>query len=399
MDSRRKERVFPSVRPSKPTSTPLSILDATVARFSPTGTIWMFDATTEATPSQALVSRLRSSFVSTLNSYPQWTGQLHWTPVRKGGGHCERFNRPMITYGTHSDPGAEWTILHHEKALEQLVPTAAERISGKGAWMGTDFRQEDYISDTRLALYNLRDYEGLPGMTVQINTFTCGSYAIGVQLAHPLADAQALMVFVHQWAAASREQHGHPGHSFMGSPVFDPAKLDAHAAGNIDSDVADGALTSLARALPMHRYDWWETSTPGYPEFLIPTTEASKPPAEVLAGPPSPSTSPPWHTWKLDLPVSHVQLHFSPSEILNMRSAAREFQPGRPDISRLDSLLAHLWSLINRARGHSQSDEAVYLNISFGARSRVSPPLSDSFIGSPIFLGYVQAPGSTASMH
>ncbi|KAK2834956.1 hypothetical protein FQN49_006744 [Arthroderma sp. PD_2] len=407
MDSRQKERLFPSVRPSEPRSIPLSILDATVARFSPTGAIWMFDTPTDATPSHDLVSLLRSSLVSTLNFYPHWAGQLQWAPIREDGGHCHRFNRPMVSYGALSDPGAEFAIVHHDQALEGLVPTAAERIAGKGAWLATDFRQQSYISDTQLALYNLCDYDGLPSITVQVNTFACGSYAIGVQLAHPLADAQALMVFMHQWAATSREQRGHPGKSVFGLPVFDPAKLDSHAAGNIDSGAADDALISLARAQPMHRYDWWETSAPGYPKFLIPTTEASKPPAESLARAPvspstsliSPPTAPPWHTWEMELPVSHVQLHFTPSEILKMRRTAMGVQPGHPVISRLDSLLAHLWGLINRARRHSHSDEPVYLNVSLGVRARVSPPLPDSFIGSPIILGYIQAPGSVASQH
>lgn len=43
--ARVSKRVFPIDRPQKPTVTQLSILDATVVRFSDCGAIWFYDAT------------------------------------------------------------------------------------------------------------------------------------------------------------------------------------------------------------------------------------------------------------------------------------------------------------------------------------------------------------------
>lgn len=399
---KRKLQLFPSPRLTKKSSKPLSILDATVARFTTTGSIWLFDDAVASV--ETLVDHLQTAFVATLAAYPHWAGQLQWAPTREGGTHTERFNRPMVVYGTETDPGVEWTVVHHDADLISLVPPTAERVAG--AWMASEFSQADFISDTPLALHNLRDCIGLPGMAVQINVFPSG-YAIGVRLSHPLADAQSLMVFMHHWAANSRKLFEMPINSIeelqkctaespLGAPVFNPAQLDAHAAGDIDATSPDPAVCEIARALPLHRYDWWKSSVPGYPQMLAPTTQASKPeniPEHAI----SPSTPGPWDTWNLALPVSQVQIHFSDEELKTLREAAQAEPNGRSDISRLDALLAHIWGLVNRARGHSESTGDVYLNVTLGARSRVSPPLPDSFIGSPIFLAYVKAAGSTAS--
>lgn len=396
-----KSRLFPSPRLTAPVSTPLSILDATVARFPPTGAIWLFDSDTvkKGSTLSDTIDVLKSSFVTTLNSFPHWAGQLQWCPVRAGGSHTERFGRPMVVYGHDFDPGVEWVISRQSGTLDSIVPTAVERAAGNATWIASDFPQEIFLSDTQLALYNLRDFEDLPGMSVQITTFACGSYAVAVKLAHILADAQALVVFVHQWAAASRAQHGASGKSLMDSPVFNPSELDTRAAGDIDADSADPPISETARSLPCHRFDWWnDAKDPAFPSFLNPTSENSKPPAALLpATTLSPSIPAPWNTWDLMRPVSHAQLHFTEQQLSTLRSCTRESASSRPDISRLDALLAHIWSAINRARGHAHSSVDVYLNVTLGARTRVDPPLPDSFIGSPIFLTHVRMPGAAAS--
>lgn len=47
---------------------------------------------------------------------------------------------------------------------------------------------------------------------------------------------------------------------------------------------------------------------------------------------------------------------------------AREDPHARQDISRLDSLLAYMWRSINRARGHTQSPEEIFLEVTLSAR-------------------------------
>jgi hypothetical protein len=100
------------------------------------------------------------------------------------------------------------------------------------------------------------------------------------------------------------------------------------------------------------------------------------------------------------LPVEHAQIRFSAAEVARMKDAARDYLPSylpEQRISRLDSLLSHIWMLINRARGHIGSNDNVYLNITLGPRSRLSPPLASGFVGSPLLLTYVTKSGADAS--
>lgn len=114
----------------------------------------------------------------------------------------------------------------------------------------------------------------------------------------------------------------------------------------------------------------------------------------------SPSTYPPWPTWNLALPVEHAQIRFTAAEVGRMKDAAIASLPSELSectISRLDSLLGHVWMLINRARGHESSEENVYLNMTLGLRTRLSPPLPNGFVGSPIILTHVTKSGANAS--
>lgn len=407
-------RLFPASRrvASTPLSTPLSIVDATVARFTPAGAIWVYDATPENIIVEEFVGQLQFSFESTLDLFPHWAGQLHWADFRPGGKHTERFNRPVITYGGGEDPGVEWTVVHRSSTVSGIVSTSSDRASGDGVWIGDSFPQDSLISKTNLALHDLHDCDGLPAMTVQVTLFDGGGWAVGIKMAHVLADVQSVMVFVHHWAAScsASTSLGHSRRPLADAPVFDPALLDAHAAGDIDAPSPDPELCKKARGLPVHRFDWWQAP------MASASTENSRPSphqmeALVAAGAElSPGDAAPWDTWDFSKTVSYALIHFTGQELESLKSAARESDSrGRagtitkPGVSRLDALLAHVWAAINRARfprstnftttsvpgANDQTD--VYLNVALGARTRVQPPLPDGFIGSPNFpLVYVQ---------
>ncbi|KAI9376096.1 hypothetical protein BJX61DRAFT_539110 [Aspergillus egyptiacus] len=309
---------------------------------------------------------------------PHWAGQVHWAPVRPGGSHTERFNRPMVTYGTPTDPGVEWGVVRHQlRSVKIVAPSAEGRASGSGVWRADQFDQKSLLSETALPLHNLQYCDGLPAMQVQINLFGDGGYGIGIKMAHVLADAQSLMVFVHSWAANSRKTFNVGEHvsPVAGPPIFDPARLDACAAGDIDAPVPDPSLLAEARQLPLHRFNWRGIDDPGYSPFLIPTTENSIPAIDGIQSHVSPSTH---------LPRPPGQLGFCQSR-----------NDGSPNISRLDALLAHVWAMINRSRGHSHSSEDVFLNFTLGARSRLSLP--ESFIGSPLFITHIRMSGAAAA--
>jgi hypothetical protein len=161
------------------------------------------------------------------------------------------------------------------------------------------------------------------------------------------------------------------------TPIFDPQRLDSFAAGDIDTFSPDPSIIAKARSFPQHRYDWhlqvqgqpWSTHTPA--DFDTSLTL-------------SPSTLIPWHQWDTKASVSHRVFHFSPQEIQNIHSLATSPSSVTPlKISKHDALLAHIWSHITLAR-QIPENTVVYLDMTFGLRPRVSPPLADSFLGSPI---------------
>ncbi|CAG7989971.1 unnamed protein product [Penicillium salamii] len=390
-------RLFPAER-SAPTTTPLSILDATVVRFAPTGAIWIFDAPNF--DRSGLLDHLRSSLIATLSSFPQWSGQLQWAPVGEGN-HTNRFNRPILTYGHDSDPGVEWTVIEHPIRTNAIAPTAKERASSTagsrhGTWMGDAFDESLFVSPNQLALSNLHDYASRPGVQVQI-TLLDGGYAVGVKVAHCLADAQTLMIFMHLWSTKSQESFGDEHESSpMGEPIFNPQLLDSCAGGDIDGSSCDQALSCTARSLPLHRYSWWDIADEGYPKACIPTTENSKPPGDQLEHlQVSPSEPAPWLSWDFSRPASYAQLHFTGEELAHIKTLALADPDSRADISRLDALLAYLWTFITRSRGYEEYSKQVYLDLTIGARARVSPALPDSFVGSPLLITHVGAPGSS----
>ncbi|KAH9904154.1 transferase family protein [Xylariomycetidae sp. FL2044] len=395
-------RVFPAGKETQgqnPTTTPLSILDASVAHFSPTGAIWFYESLPINEPDQgrqeALIERLHRSLPETLNHFPQWAGQLKWADYRPDGRYFERFNRPIITYGDASDPGVEWKVVEHPFTLGSVIPSPSERApSHAPVWRGDAFPQDAFISQTQLALHNLKDYAGLSSVLIQLNLFECGGYAIGVKVVHPLADAQSLMMFMDKWATISQKNHGRQPTSLMPSPVFAPRELDARAAGPLDGKTADPALSAKARALPLHRYDRWDID--GGPNDM------SKPPADILdQSVVSPVTRAPWETWDFTRPISYSVIHFPGSKLEQMKATARRAVGATPgtsssNISRLDALLAHIFRLVNQSRGLESDDEEVFLNVSLDARRRVDPPLPPSHIGSPLFLTHMKATGREA---
>ena len=440
-------RLFPSRNRTKDkTSVPLSILDATCARFTDTGAVWLFDAPSRAAPEDVLllgdrvVRRLRSSFVDTLDDFPQWAGRLHWAPFRPGAGdHTARFQRCVLTYGDDADPGVGWGVVRRGYALDSIVPPPppppSSRSCGGGVWWWDNdaFPQGELVSPAPLALAGLRDDDDdaagrPPCMRVQVTLFACGGYGVGVRLAHPVADAQSMMVFMHQWAANSRRRDGGGAASSSsscaspwGEPVFDPPQLDARAAGDIDcADGPDPALCARARALPMHRFSWWDVEAPGYPPRLVGTTRNNLPPPGVLAHTAlSPSTAAPWHTWDLDRPAASAVLHFTGEALARLRDGARadvaatggddenedEDGGGGNAISRSDALLAHLFRLVTRARRAVRSspayapaaDDAVFLDCTLEARRRVAPPLPAAFLGSPLLMAHIQTTASSTA--
>ncbi|RDX39957.1 hypothetical protein OH76DRAFT_1413266 [Lentinus brumalis] len=340
---------------------------------------------------------LTQSLRKTIDSYPQWAGQLHWIPYDLAKG--QRQGRVAVTYGSPDDPGVELVLTRYPETLASLVPGHEDRMQasslGPLAWDANSFPSDALNCPTQLALHETNEYAGRPAVSVQLTAFACGGLGIRVKLVHCLADATAMMHFVKDWAAVHRALiHGQPLPTL--SPVFDPALVDQAAAGDVRSAAADPALLRVSRSLPMCRYDWW-ASAEGCPEPMLPSTRIPQELAGTDLGPPGDII--PWSDWDLYAPVSHYLVYFTPAEVQRIWEASNSTDdtssttpPAR--ISRLDALLAFIWRLIVRARGLEHDRELVHIMVTIGLRSRLSPPLPDTFLGSPITLARVSLPAA-----
>ncbi|KAL7912255.1 transferase family domain-containing protein [Trichoderma velutinum] len=381
------DRLHPPSRPQAPVSTVLSVLDATVARFAPTGAIWIFEHDSPAMK----VEVLKRSFIKTLEAFPQWAGQLQWAPVRDNGSHGERFNRPMITYGLDSDPGVEWNVVQLDSSPSSVAPEPSLRALNE-LWIERFPQSDLMISSTKTALYDLDTFQGLPSMIVQITLLGDSGYAVAVKMAHPLADAHTLMLFMRRWASICRDKITKKNLTkHLAYPVFEPNLLDSRAAGDIDAPDGDPELISKARSLPLLRHDWWDT-TAGNPATLGPSTINSKPKDAALLEKAmmSPAYPPPWETWDFSNSITTAIIHFTGDELERLKKSVTG---ATVRVSRLDALLAHIWAGINRARSPLlKDDDEVFLEFSLGIRGRVSPSLPDTFVGSPLVVTHISTP-------
>ncbi|KAL1962264.1 hypothetical protein VTN77DRAFT_9854 [Rasamsonia byssochlamydoides] len=341
------ECVWPSTRPDSPVSAPLSIIDATVADFSPCQAVILFDANHDPNTSSRLTpDYLRSALQKTLEAYPQWCGRLHQSTYQPGTvpkSHTLRYGRLFLTYGRSDDPGALFIVAKADRPLAELVPSGQESATRDArTWNAANFPAAQLVSQAQLSTKNLDD-PSLPSVVVQVTTFSCGGVAVALKFAHLLADAHCMALFAQDWAAVSHALLAGTELPHL-SPLFDPQSLDKHAAGNIDAPHPDSQLVAQAHSLPSHRYDWWishhdcpyETRTKHIPMEL--PMVPHDPPGQRMS----------WSEWDVTAPVSHYVLHFSRNELDRLWkdvSAAASIP-----LSRQDALLAHLWSCINRAR-------------------------------------------------
>ncbi|KAJ7227339.1 transferase family-domain-containing protein [Mycena pura] len=371
-------RFFPD-EPSSPHTFALSILDASVSNFAPTASAWVYNTPVEQNLSLD-IAHLQKSFVKTLNVYPQWAGQLQYTKYNATGGHTSRSRRLEVIYGTSEDPGVEFVVANGSATVTSSFPSFEDRTSGLAAFDASSLGELDLLPKIpALAPRTNGDSNGLPCLIVQVTAFKCGGVVIALKVSHPLADAQTLALFVHDWAAINSALARNVLPPILARP-FCPADLDRAALGDIDATAPDPEIIETAQELPIHRYDWW-ASADGCPFGALESTNI--PPhltslGDIELGPPIP-----WAEWDVEAPVSNFLLYFSVDEIARIWAAASS--PGQI-ISRFDALQAHLWSVLIRAQEPESEEEQFHFNLSLGARDRVAPALGEHFLGSPIVL-------------
>jgi hypothetical protein len=295
----------------------------------------------------------------------------------------------MLSYGGKTDPGIEYIVASspHFSAALDTGPAV------NGCSDASSFPSQELLSyTTPLALHNAVDFEGLPSVVIQVTTFVDGGAAIAVKMAHPIADANALLGFTHDWASINRAIITNTLKPTL-SPVFDPLLLDRAAAGDIDALSPDPTLLARSHELPLHRYDLW-SSAEGCPSYMVSAT--APPPGFPSEDVGTMGAPVPWSDWDATAPVSCYLIEFSAAELQAIWADASANSD--VNVSHADALLAHLWSLIIRARG-LEHDEPHYLDVTFGLRGRLDPPLPSNYLGSPLTLTKVRSTGRQAAMH
>jgi hypothetical protein len=218
-------------------------------------------------------------------------------------------------------------------------------------------------------------------MAVQLTHLACGGLVLAAKIAHPLADITSLSQFVRDWASISRATLAEAPLPVL-SPLFEPSKLDAFAAGGINDEIADSEIMEDALSLPLHRYDWW--ASPAQPPSPFPSDLP-------LAGKPMP-----WSEWDTKAPIDQYTVHFSRQQVDHFWRLATQDSNSATSanlrLSKHDALLAHIWSCIVRARGLQDDQNPVHCDLVLGARPAFQ--FDNSFVGSPTMMMNIEMAAS-----
>jgi hypothetical protein len=360
-DSERQERAVP-----------LSLLDATTANFGLTSAIWLLERPSISLPADRLTQHLRTSLSTTLEAYHQWCGHLKAIlsidtdslPPETASfpAHAKRYGRVYVHFNTGRDPGVAFVETTSTATVDALYNAASAKR--RPVWN----RQDDEATLTQSVPQTSiahaletdeRDPNSLykPIMAIQCTRLACGGLVLAAKIAHPLADITALTRFVRDWAHVSRAILADEPLPLL-KPIFEPSRLDACAAGDINANDAGPATMEDALALPLHRYDWW--APPGKPPAVFP-------PDLPLAGKPMP-----WSEWDNKAQVEQYTVHFTREQIDTLwRSATTQASASSSlssKISKHDALLAHVWSCVARARGGQDDPNPIHCDLVLGTR-------------------------------
>ena len=192
-----------------------------------------------------------------------------------------------------------------------------------------------------------------------------GSTVLGVWMDHAVHDAVSYTTFIHALAATV--------HSMQQSSSLAPPSPPAFIPPSFDADIVDRL------AAPKSSYD----HSGDY--LRLPPVNKQQPP------PPTPSSR-------------STFLHFSPSQLATLKSTttnALQHLPAstRPSyISTQDALIAHLWSVLNEARGVVSSSEPLHFLQPLKIRGRAQPPIPAHYFGDTHIAYACQVAGDEASV-
>lgn len=365
---------------------PLSLLDATTAKFALTSAIWLFERPECRNDLEFnLAHHLRDTLSTNLTAYPQWVGQIKAVITTDGcvpkeaahlPPHARRFGRIYSQFGYEQDPGVSFSTATSSVTLNDLHPDRRPsehpiwnvETSGLGRFVAADTIADPFNANERNNTGVLK-----PVLAIQLTEFGCGGFALAAKIAHPLADISALAKFMKDWGNVSRAALLKENEPVL-RPIFDASKLDDQAAGDINASNSDVEILKQAELLPLHRYDWWASASSCPWPMTVPEAFQNEDllPAGKLM---------PWAEWEVSAPVSRCTIHITRKQVETLWTAANRESKSR--LSRHDAILAHIWSCIVRARKIEHSG-MVHCDLVCGARSALQ--LGTDFIGSPTFM-------------
>ncbi|KAF7553399.1 hypothetical protein G7Z17_g3629 [Cylindrodendrum hubeiense] len=388
------ERLFPRTKQVEEQATALSLVDATTANFALTNAIWLFERPSRVDDKNfKLVDHLRESFRVALDAYPQWCGHLKAVTTTNGTvddeakhlpPHARRYGRIYAHYGTSEDSGVEFITAKSSATLDEIY--SSSRTADQPLWDRQKVPLKDFVPPTSIASAlrpNKPSEGGLrdPLLAIQITELSCGGFILAAKITHPLADISALIRFVKDWALVSGSTlAGEPEPSLV--PVFDPLRLDASAAGDINADKPDATILQETESLPLHRYDWWAPSPNAPWPTSVPDVfevEDLTPAGQVM----------PWSEWDVNAPVSDYLVHLSRDQVEFLHKEATA--GGSSKCSQHDAVVAHIWSCIIRARNLGGDTGPVHCDLVYGLRPVLQ--LGDNFVGSPSIMINVEMSG------
>lgn len=185
----RKSRVLPKTSIDEKLTVPLSLLDATTAKFGLTSAIWLLERPTVSFTSTNITNHLRTTLSLTLDAYPQWCGYLRSVLSINQNGlpldtahfpqHARRYGRVYVQYGTSTDPGVEFIEATSTATVDDLYDANYARMRPVWNRRGDEMTLAHFVPSTNVVLAlepNEKDMDGLykPIMAVQCTELACG---------------------------------------------------------------------------------------------------------------------------------------------------------------------------------------------------------------------------------
>ncbi|KAL2649212.1 hypothetical protein R1flu_017340 [Riccia fluitans] len=202
-------------------------------------------------------------------------------------------------------------------------------------------------------------------LLVQFTRFTCGGFTLGIARHHQVADGEGVGMFMDAWVSAVRQQIG---------TVLGIARHLQEAEGDGVGKFTDRGVSAVRRKSiqsPLHDRSALMARDPPQPTFEH---------VEYKRPPPLPEADQP-----VDYPpLSIKKLHFTKELLDKLKTEAMKDLEEGSYFTTFESLAAHLWRCITRARGLTGEVRSKAI-VAVNGRTRLEKKLPDNYFGNVIF--------------